>query len=112
VHRRDAERIHDSGPRAGVDRLFRPGPQERGPAIKKERVMAHAMFRPRRLREKSLLRKLVRETALAVDDLIYPLFVVHGRGVRDPLASMPGQFRLSIDELGKDMKDVASVCVP
>jgi porphobilinogen synthase len=74
--------------------------------------MAHAMFRPRRLREKSLLRKLVRETALAVDDLIYPLFVVHGRGVRDPIASMPGQFRLSIDELVKDTKDVASVGIP
>ena len=74
--------------------------------------MAHAMFRPRRLREKPLLRKLVRETALAVDDLIYPLFVVHGRGVREPIASMPGQFRLSIDELVKDMKDVASVGIP
>src|SRR5437773_5919844 len=112
VHRRDAERVHDSRPRAGARRLFFPGPEERGPPIKKERVMAHAMFRPRRLREKPLLRKLVRETALAVDDLIYPLFVVHGRGVREPIASMPGQFRLSIDELVKDMKDVASVGIP
>ncbi len=41
--------------------------------------MAH-VFRPRRLREKALLRKMVRETALAVDDLVYPLFIVHGRG--------------------------------
>src|SRR5206468_4290184 len=112
VHRRDAERVHDSRPGAGPRRLFFPGPEERGPPIKKERVMAHAMFRPRRLREKPLLRKLVRETALAVDDLIYPLFVVHGRGVREPIASMPGQFRLSIDELVKDMKDVASVGIP
>src|SRR5262249_30548561 len=112
VHRRDAERVHDSGSRASAGRLFLPGAQERGPTIKKERVMAHAMFRPRRLREKPLLRKLVRETALAVDDLIYPLFVVHGRGVREPIASMPGQFRLSIDELVKDMKDVASVGIP
>ncbi len=74
--------------------------------------MAHAMFRPRRLREKPLLRKLVRETSLAVDDLIYPLFAVHGRGVRDAIGSMPGQFRLSIDELVKDVKDVASMGIP
>src|SRR5207245_9367610 len=74
--------------------------------------MAHAMFRPRRLREKPLLRKLIRETVLAVDDLIYPLFVVHGRGIREPIGSMPGQFRLPIDEMVKDMKDVASMGIP
>ena len=74
--------------------------------------MAHAMFRPRRLREKPLLRKLVRETALAVDDLVYPLFAVHGRGVREPIGSMPGQFRFSIDELVKDVKDVAGMGIP
>jgi porphobilinogen synthase len=74
--------------------------------------MAHPMFRPRRLREKPLLRKLVRETVLSVDDLIYPLFIVHGRGVREPLGSMPGQFHLSIDEMVKDLKDVASMGIP
>ena len=46
--------------------------------------MAQGVYRPRRLREKPLLRKMVRETALTVDDLVYPLFVVHGRGVRPP----------------------------
>jgi porphobilinogen synthase len=70
------------------------------------------MFRPRRLREKPLLRSLIRETTLAVDDLIYPLFVVHGRGVREPIASMPGQARLSIDELVKECKDVAGMGIP
>ena len=74
--------------------------------------MAHAMFRPRRLREKPLLRALIRETALAVDDLIYPLFAVHGRGVREPITSMPGQFRLSIDELVKEVKDAAGMGIP
>ena len=74
--------------------------------------MAHPVFRPRRLREKSLLRKMVRETALAVDDLVYPLFVVHGRGVRDAISSMPGQSRLSIDELVKETKDVAGMGIP
>jgi porphobilinogen synthase len=74
--------------------------------------MPHPMFRPRRLREKSLLRSLVRETTLAVDDLVYPLFVVHGRGVREPIGPMPGQHRLSIDELVKECKDAAGMGIP
>src|SRR5262247_920982 len=75
-------------------------------------IMAQAMFRPRRLREKALLRTLVRETRLAVTNLIYPVFVVHGRGVREPIGSMPGQCRLSSDELLKDAKDAASMGIP
>jgi porphobilinogen synthase len=74
--------------------------------------MAHPLFRPRRLREKPLLRAMVRETRLAVDDLVYPLFVVHGRGVREPIGSMPGQARLSIDELVKECKDAAGMGIP
>jgi len=74
--------------------------------------MTHAMFRPRRLREKSLLRRLVRETTLRADDLIYPLFVVHGRGVREPIPSMPGQSRVSVDELVKEAKDAAGMGIP
>ena len=74
--------------------------------------MAHPLFRPRRLRDKALLRKMTRETTLSVDDLMYPLFVVHGRGVREPIGSMPGQSRLSIDELVKEAKDVAGMGIP
>jgi porphobilinogen synthase len=74
--------------------------------------MPYPVYRPRRLRETPLLRKLVRETALRVDDLVYPLFVVHGRGVREPIASMPGQARLSVDELLKECKDAASMGIP
>ena len=74
--------------------------------------MAHGMFRPRRLREKPLLRKMVRETALAVDDFVYPLFVTHGRGVREAIGSMPGQYRLSVDELIKECKDAAGMGIP
>jgi porphobilinogen synthase len=74
--------------------------------------MPHPMFRPRRLREKSLLRTMVRETTLAVDDLVYPLFVVHGRGVREPIGPMPGQHRLSVDELVKECKDAAGMGIP
>jgi porphobilinogen synthase len=75
-------------------------------------MMAQGSIRPRRLREKPLVRNLVRETTLAVDDLMYPLFVVHGRGVREPIRSMPGQSRLSVDELVKECKDVAGMGIP
>jgi porphobilinogen synthase len=74
--------------------------------------MAHPIFRPRRLREKPLLRAMVRETRLSIDDFVYPLFVAHGRGVREPISSMPGQARLSVDELVKECKDAAGMGIP
>ncbi|HUL58308.1 MAG TPA: porphobilinogen synthase [Anaeromyxobacteraceae bacterium] len=55
--------------------------------------------RPRRMRRTEALRALVRETALAPDDLVWPLFVVPGQRVRNPVKSMPGVFQLSVDEL-------------
>jgi porphobilinogen synthase len=55
--------------------------------------------RPRRLRRTETLRALVRETALAPDDLMWPLFVVPGARVRNAVKSMPGVFQLSVDEL-------------
>jgi porphobilinogen synthase len=55
---------------------------------------------------------MVRETRLRVDNLILPLFAVHGRGVREPVGSMPGVSRLSMDELLKEAKDAASMGVP
>ena len=74
--------------------------------------MPYPIFRPRRLRESALLRQMVRETRLDVGDLIYPLFAVHGRGIREPIPSMPGQCRLSVDELVKEAKDAASMGIP
>src|SRR5688572_30334451 len=74
--------------------------------------MPFPVYRPRRLRESPLMRAMVRETALRIDDLVYPLFAVHGRGVREPIGSMPGQYRLSIDELLKECKDAASMGIP
>lgn len=62
--------------------------------------------RPRRLRRTPVLRRIVRETALHPSDLIYPLFVVPGEGVREEIASMPGQYRLSVDELVKELEAV------
>src|SRR5712692_11084703 len=55
--------------------------------------------RPRRLRHNPLVRALVRETALAPDDFVLPLFVRPGRGIRKEIASMPGNFQLSVDRL-------------
>src|SRR5207237_4430938 len=104
--------VHDSRADTCPRRLLQgaaPGP---GPPSQKECLMAQGVYRPRRLREKPLLRKMVRETALTVDDLVYPLFVVHGRGVREEIGAMPGQFQLSIDELTKEAKDVAGLGVP
>ncbi len=55
--------------------------------------------RPRRLRRTEALRSLVRETTLAPDDLVWPLFAVPGKKVRNPVKSMPGVLQLSVDEL-------------
>lgn len=74
--------------------------------------MYYPVFRPRRLRQNDTFRRLVRETHLNIDDLIQPLFVVHGRGVRQEIASMPGCFHLSVDELAKEAKEVAAMGIP
>jgi len=58
--------------------------------------------RPRRMRRTEALRRLVRETTLAPDDLTWPLFVVEGQKVRNPVKSMPGVFQTSVDELVAD----------
>ncbi|HVP67430.1 MAG TPA: porphobilinogen synthase [Anaeromyxobacteraceae bacterium] len=55
--------------------------------------------RPRRLRRTESIRSLVRETSLSPDDLMWPLFVVPGTKVRNPVKSMPGVYQLSVDEL-------------
>ena len=74
--------------------------------------MYYPVFRPRRLRQNDTFRRLVRETHLNIQDLIQPLFVVHGRGVRQEISSMPGCFHLSVDELAKEAKEVAAMGIP
>ena len=59
--------------------------------------------RPRRLRHHPLVRSLVRETELRPDDFILPLFVRPGRGVRQEIGSMPGQYQLSVDRLAEEV---------
>ena len=55
---------------------------------------------------------MVRETSLAADDFVYPLFVTHGRGVRKPIASMPGIFQLSVDQAVVEAGRAASLGLP
>ena len=68
--------------------------------------------RPRRLRRNETLRRMVRETSLSVNDFIYPLFVVPGSGVRDPVGSMPGVFHLSVDQLVEEAEEVKALGIP
>ncbi len=65
-------------------------------------IMEILIQRPRRLRRSAAIREMVRETRLDPADLIYPLFVCPGEGVRREISSMPGVFNLSIDELVKE----------
>jgi len=69
-------------------------------------------IRHRRLRYNPLVRDLVRETVLTKNDLIYPLFVVPGTKIKNPVKSMPGVFQLSIDELVKECKEVRDLGIP
>src|ERR1700739_3089966 len=66
-------------------------------------------MRLRRLRRSESLRALVRETTLDPGDLIYPLFICPGEGVRKPIGSMPGVHNLSVDEAVKEAEDVAGL---
>jgi porphobilinogen synthase len=74
--------------------------------------MSYPRDRLRRLRTSDALRRLVRETKLSRDDLVLPLFVVEGRGVREPGASMPGVHRWSVDQVVDEAKRVADLGVP
>ena len=68
--------------------------------------------RLRRLRRTETFRRMVRETTLSPADLVYPLFVVHGRGVRTPIEPMPGQFQLSLDSLLEEVAEAQALGVP
>ena len=68
--------------------------------------------RPRRLRRADWVRRLVREHHLRVDDLIWPLFVIEGENRREPVASMPGVERLSIDHIVRAAQKAATLGIP
>ncbi len=68
--------------------------------------------RLRRMRKADWSRRLVRETRLTVDDLIWPIFLVAGSGRREPIAAMPGQFRLSVDAAVEEARRAADLGIP
>ncbi len=68
--------------------------------------------RPRRLRQTPQLRRLVRETTLSPADFIYPMFIVHGRQIRQEISSMPGVFHLSVDMLPAEADELTRLGVP
>jgi porphobilinogen synthase len=68
--------------------------------------------RPRRLRQTSAIRRMARETRLSVDNLIQPLFVVDGAGVREPIEALPGQYRFSIDQLAEEARELYRLGIP
>jgi porphobilinogen synthase len=69
-------------------------------------------LRPRRLRLSPGLRRMVRETRLATDDLIYPLFVRHGSNIQRPIGSMPGNYQWSVDRLAREAESIAELGIP
>ena len=74
--------------------------------------MQYPDYRPRRLRANENFRRMIRETRLSVDDFVHPLFVVPGKNVKKPIASMPGNFQLSVDQLVKEVKITRDLGIP
>lgn len=74
--------------------------------------MRFPTYRVRRLREHDVLRQMVQETRLAQQDFIYPLFVTPGRGVREEISSMPGNYHLSVDQVEEEVREVADLGIP
>jgi porphobilinogen synthase len=68
--------------------------------------------RMRRMRADAFSRRLMRETQLTTDNLIYPMFVMEGRSRRDPVSSMPGVERVTIDELVREAEELARLDIP
>ena len=68
--------------------------------------------RMRRNRRDDFSRRLIRETTLTTDDLIFPVFIVDGTAQKQPIESMPGMFRLSVDELIKEAAELVSLGIP
>ena len=81
---------------------------DNAPPLPRQRPAA----RPRRLRLTATLRRMVRETTLAPDDFIYPLFVRYGRDGQLPIRSMPGQFQFTVDRLAARAREVAGLGIP
>lgn len=74
--------------------------------------MYFPIYRPRRLRKTETLRSMVRETDVKVRDLIFPMFIVEGDGIKKEIGSMEGIYQLSLDKLEEEIKEVAGLGIP
>lgn len=74
--------------------------------------MSFPEHRPRRLRKNEGVLRMVRETRLSTDDLIFPLFVCEGKGVKNEISSMPGNYRCSIDHILEEAKECRALGIP
>ena len=74
--------------------------------------MAFPITRPRRLRRNDTLRRMIRETRLSPDNLVHPLFVCPGRGIVNPVPSMPGVAQLSVDQVAAEARAIHAAGVP
>jgi len=74
--------------------------------------MYFPISRGRRLRRTAALRRMVRETRLSVDDLIYPMFSTVGKGVKRPIGSMPGIYQQSVDHIVEEAREVHALGIP
>lgn len=67
------------------------------------------IIRPRRLRKNEVIRNMIAETAVNPDSFVYPMFIVEGEGVKEEIASMPNQFRFSVDEILKELESCVAL---
>lgn len=74
--------------------------------------MGFPRIRMRRLRSRAVLRDMVSETDLKLNDLVYPLFVLPGEGLKREIEAMPGNYRMSVDVLAHDLKEVRHLGIP
>jgi len=74
--------------------------------------MGYPLYRGRRLRSQKTLRAMVAETSVQINDLIYPMFVIHGKDKCLPVASMPGVDQLSVDRLVNEVREVENLGIP
>ncbi|MCX6354832.1 MAG: porphobilinogen synthase [Candidatus Aureabacteria bacterium] len=74
--------------------------------------MHYPFYRPRRLRQNQIMRRMIRETRLSVDNLVMPFFVCAGKNLKSPIESMPGQFQLSVDSLVREAEVARDAGIP
>ncbi|WP_457625627.1 porphobilinogen synthase [Persephonella sp.] len=74
--------------------------------------MAYPVHRLRRLRKNENIRRLVRETTVSVDDLIYPVFIEEGENIKKEIPSMPGIYRWSLDRIDEELEEISKLDIP